>query len=91
MLIHDANPVYNYYDSKGFIEGLKKLKFAVSFNAKMDETSELCKYVIPNHHYLESWGDAEAKTGLLNTANHQSLIQNQALAGQFIKMERCSW
>lgn len=29
----------------------------------MDETTELCKYVIPSHHWLESWGDAEPKTG----------------------------
>ncbi len=29
----------------------------------MDETTELCKFVIPDHHFLESWGDAEPKTG----------------------------
>jgi MoCo/4Fe-4S cofactor protein with predicted Tat translocation signal len=63
LLIHNANPAYNYYDTKSFVEGLKKVKFAVSFNQKMDETTELCKYVIPDHNYLESWGDAEAKTG----------------------------
>lgn len=66
LLIHDVNPAYNYYDSKRFTDGLKKVKFAVSFNTKMDETSELCKYVIPDHHYLESWGDAEPKTGYVS-------------------------
>ncbi|WP_018612896.1 TAT-variant-translocated molybdopterin oxidoreductase [Segetibacter koreensis] len=66
LLIHEANPAYNYYDSKRFIDGLKKVKFAVSFNTKMDETSELCKYVIPDHNYLESWGDAEPKTGYVS-------------------------
>jgi molybdopterin-containing oxidoreductase family iron-sulfur binding subunit len=66
LLIHDANPVYNYYDSNRFVEGLKKVKLAVSFNQKMDETSELCKYVIPDHHFLESWGDAEVKTGFIS-------------------------
>jgi molybdopterin-containing oxidoreductase family iron-sulfur binding subunit len=29
----------------------------------MDETTELCKYIVPSHHWLESWGDAEPKTG----------------------------
>ncbi len=29
----------------------------------LDETTERCKYVIPSHHWLESWGDAEPKTG----------------------------
>lgn len=66
LLIHEANPAYNYYDSKRFTDGLKKVKFTVSFNAKMDETSELCKYVIPDHNYLESWGDAEPKTGFVS-------------------------
>ena len=66
LLIHDANPVYNYFDSKRFSDGLKKVKFAVSFNPKMDETAELCKFVIPDHHYLESWGDAEPKTGFVS-------------------------
>jgi molybdopterin-containing oxidoreductase family iron-sulfur binding subunit len=32
----------------------------------MDETSELCKYVIPSHHFLESWGDAEGRTGFVS-------------------------
>ncbi|MDB5245711.1 MAG: 4Fe-4S dicluster protein [Segetibacter sp.] len=66
LLIHEVNPAYNYFDSKRFADGLKKVRFAVSFNAKMDETSQLCKYVIPDHHYLESWGDAESKTGFVS-------------------------
>jgi MoCo/4Fe-4S cofactor protein with predicted Tat translocation signal len=63
LLVHGANPAYDYYDSKRFVDGLKKVKVAVSFNPKMDETTQLCKYVIPDHHYLESWGDAEVRTG----------------------------
>jgi len=63
LLICGANPVYTWYDGKKFADGLKKVKFAVSFSGKNDETTQLCKYVIPDHHYLESWGDAEPKTG----------------------------
>jgi MoCo/4Fe-4S cofactor protein with predicted Tat translocation signal len=69
LFIYNANPVYNYFDSKRFADGLKKVRFALSFNGKMDETAALCKYAVPDHHYLESWGDAEPKTG------HFSLIQ----------------
>ena len=65
LIIHEVNPAYNYFDSKKFADGLKKVKVTVSFNQKMDETAQLCKYVIPDHHYLESWGDAEAKTGFV--------------------------
>ncbi len=67
LLVYGANPVYTY--GKAFADALKKLPVSVSFNPTMDETTELCKYSVPSHHWLESWGDAEAKTG------HYSLQQ----------------
>ncbi|MGG9970747.1 TAT-variant-translocated molybdopterin oxidoreductase [Ferruginibacter sp. SUN002] len=63
VFVYDANPAYSYYDSKKFVDGLKKVPVSVSFNATMDETTEACKYVISSHNWLESWGDAEPKTG----------------------------
>ncbi len=63
LLIYGANPAYNYHDAPKFVSALGKVKLTVSFNERMDETSALCKYIIPTHHYLESWGDAEPKTG----------------------------
>ncbi len=66
LLIYEANPAYNYHNAEGFKSGLKKVKVSVSFNDKLDETTALCKYVIPHHHYLESWGDAEPKTGYIS-------------------------
>ncbi len=45
---------------------IKKVKTTVSFCPKWDETAQLCKYVIPDHHFLESWGDAEPKTGFVS-------------------------
>jgi MoCo/4Fe-4S cofactor protein with predicted Tat translocation signal len=69
LLIYGANPAYTWFDAEKFKAGLKKVRTTVSFASKMDETAELCKFVVPDHHYLESWGDAEAKTG------HFSFIQ----------------
>ena len=66
VLVHGVNPAYDYYDAKKFADGLKKVKLSVSFNEREDETTSLCKYVIPDHHFLESWGDAEPKTGLVS-------------------------
>lgn len=63
VLLQDANPVYNYYNGKKFAEGLAKVPVTVSFADRMDETAQKCKYVVPDHHFLESWGDAEPKTG----------------------------
>lgn len=69
LLISGANPAYSWFDAEKFKSGLKKVKTTISFNTKVDETTELCKFVIPDHHYLESWGDAEAKAG------HYSFLQ----------------
>ena len=62
VLINGVNPAYSYSDSKKFKDALAKV-VSVSFNGTMDETTELCKFILPSHHWLESWGDAEPKTG----------------------------
>jgi molybdopterin-containing oxidoreductase family iron-sulfur binding subunit len=66
LLISGANPAYTWYDADNFKKGLAKVKTVVSFNSKNDETTQLSKYVVPDHHYLESWGDAEAKAGYIS-------------------------
>ncbi len=66
LLIVGANPAYSYFDSDKFKNALKKVKLSVSFSDRMDETTELCNYIIPSHHYLESWGDAEPKSGVIS-------------------------
>jgi len=63
LLVYGANPAYSWFDADKFKAGLKKVSTTISFNTKMDETTELCKYAVPDHHYLESWGDAEPSTG----------------------------
>ncbi len=63
LLVYGVNPAYDYYDAEKFKSGLKKVKASISFNDRLDETTELTKLVLPAPHFLESWGDAEAKTG----------------------------
>jgi molybdopterin-containing oxidoreductase family iron-sulfur binding subunit len=63
LIVLDANPAYSWNDSAKIAAWMKGIKTTISFNAKQDETSLLCKYQIPSHHYLESWGDAEIVTG----------------------------
>jgi len=66
LLIHGANPAYTYRNAEAFIAGLEKVNLTVSFNEREDETTERCKFVLPDHHYLESWGDAEGKAGFVS-------------------------
>lgn len=63
LMVVGCNPVYSYADGKKLGEAIAKLPVSVSMNGTLDETTENCKYIIPSHHWLESWGDAEPKTG----------------------------
>jgi len=63
LMIYGANPVYDYFDSEKFKTAMAKVKTKISFNEYLDETTQQCNYVIPSHHFLESWGDAEPKSG----------------------------
>ena len=65
LIVYGANPVYSYFDSQKFAQGVKKCPFTLSYSEKMDETTELCKYNIPSHHWLESWGDSEPQKGYI--------------------------
>lgn len=59
----DSNPVYASPFGAELESALSKVSLKVSFSDRVDETSSLCDYITPDHHYLESWGDAEAKDG----------------------------
>ena len=61
VMMYGANPAYDYYDSKKFVAALSKVAVSVSFADRMDETAQKCKFVIPDHNFLENWGDAEPK------------------------------
>ncbi|WP_431212611.1 4Fe-4S dicluster domain-containing protein [Puia sp. P3] len=63
LLIYGVNPAYDFYAADKFKAGLQKTKVSVSFNERMDETTELVKFALPAPHFLESWGDTEAKPG----------------------------
>jgi len=63
LIIYGANPAYDYHAADKFAAAIKKVKVSISFTEKLDETSELCNYLVPTNHYLESWGDAEPKSG----------------------------
>jgi len=52
LLVYGVNPAYDYYDAEKFKAALKKLRTSISFNDRLDETTELCKYAIPAPHFL---------------------------------------
>ncbi|MDQ3073485.1 MAG: TAT-variant-translocated molybdopterin oxidoreductase, partial [Bacteroidota bacterium] len=74
LLMYDVNPVYTYPQRDIFINGLKKVKVSVSLSDRLDETTLLATYVAPDHHFLESWGDAMPKAGYISV--YQPTISN---------------
>lgn len=63
LILSGVNPTYEYFEYEKFNAGLEKVKVKISLNDRLDETTEMMTYKVPGHHWLESWGDAEPKTG----------------------------
>jgi MoCo/4Fe-4S cofactor protein with predicted Tat translocation signal len=63
IVLYDVNPAYDYPEREKFISGLEKVGLTIAMPSLREETSALTEFVCPDHHYLESWGDAEIKTG----------------------------
>jgi molybdopterin-containing oxidoreductase family iron-sulfur binding subunit len=64
--VRGANPAHTLQGAVKFADAFKKVGFKVSFSSYPDETTSLCDLVLPDHHALESWGDAETVKGTLS-------------------------
>lgn len=68
-IFYDCNPVYEHPQGDKIATAIKGLSLSVSCSDRADETANYCKILAPVSHWLESWGDAEPRTG------HISMIQ----------------
>lgn len=68
VMFYQSNPVYHYYDQEKMRNAIQKTKLSISFAVAKDETAEICNYILPDSHYLESWNDAEFLTGHFSLA-----------------------
>ncbi|MBC7849070.1 MAG: TAT-variant-translocated molybdopterin oxidoreductase [Chitinophagaceae bacterium] len=66
LIIYGVNPSYEYHNAAAFDKAIKSVKVSISLNDRADETTALCQYAVPTHHFLESWGDAEPKAGYIS-------------------------
>ena len=57
VMVHNVNPVYGSPGPLGLRTALGRAGYIVSFSSFMDETTELADLILPDHTYLESWGD----------------------------------
>jgi Fe-S-cluster-containing dehydrogenase component/anaerobic selenocysteine-containing dehydrogenase len=66
LILHGVNPAYDYLDGDKFKTALSRVPLSISTADRMDETAAAVKAVCPDHHFLESWGDAEPVAGMLS-------------------------
>jgi molybdopterin-containing oxidoreductase family iron-sulfur binding subunit len=63
IIFFNANPVYDHPMGGKIGAALKNISLAVATSYKEEETGLLTNYLAPDHHFLESWNDAEPKPG----------------------------
>jgi molybdopterin-containing oxidoreductase family iron-sulfur binding subunit len=63
VIFYNCNPVYDHPKGAALASALKNIGLTVSTTNSEDETSLACQIRAIDHHYLESWNDAEPKKG----------------------------
>ncbi|HMK66614.1 MAG TPA: molybdopterin-dependent oxidoreductase, partial [Thermodesulfobacteriota bacterium] len=66
LFLGQVNPVFTLPFSSDFQEGLSTVPLVVSFSSYPDETCRHAHLILPNHTFLESWGDYSPRSGVLN-------------------------
>src|SRR5690606_34681307 len=64
LLVHGPNPLYSVPLGADAAAALERVGFIASFSPYLDETSEHAALLLPDHHFLESWGDYVPRTGI---------------------------
>jgi MoCo/4Fe-4S cofactor protein with predicted Tat translocation signal len=64
LMTYNCNPVYTTPAALKFADAYNKVATRISFAQVLDETAQAATIVCPDHHYLESWGDANPKLGI---------------------------
>ena len=64
-IVHGANPAYSLPAASGFQAAFEQVPFKVSFASAMDETAAMADLIMPDRHFLESWGDAMPRPGVM--------------------------
>ena len=66
LFVLGANPVGDLPRFHAFADLARKVPLTVGLASSPDETSQVCTYVCPDHHPLESWADAEPVDGIVS-------------------------
>jgi Fe-S-cluster-containing dehydrogenase component len=73
LLILGGNPVYSAPADLSFHTALSKVPNSIHLSLHANETSALTRWIIPQKHFLEDWGDARSFDGTVTIL--QPLLQ----------------
>ena len=74
VMVHGTNPAFSLPSTSGFADAFGNVPFKVSFASEPDETTGMADLVLPDRHFLESWGDSSPRPGVY-------AVQQPAMAG----------
>lgn len=63
VIFLNSNPIYDHPLGNRIKSALAKVNLKVSISERIDESSAEVDYQVPDHHYLESWNDANPVEG----------------------------
>jgi len=63
VIFLNCNPVYDHYLGAKIASSISSVTLKISTADRDDETTSLAEFVAPDHHYLESWNDANPVEG----------------------------
>lgn len=66
LIVHRVNPLYSFADTERLKKAFRKLDLIVYSGDRSDETGMMADYILPDHHAMESWGDAEFSSGVFS-------------------------
>jgi molybdopterin-containing oxidoreductase family iron-sulfur binding subunit len=66
LVMLGVNPVYDAPPALQFAEALSNVGHTIHFGPYVDETARLCRWHVPQSHFLEAWGDGRAYDGTLS-------------------------
>ena len=67
LFIVDSDPLFTVPSSYKLEDTLKQIDDIVTINPFPTATDRIANYVLPSHHYLESWGDEQPVNGFWST------------------------
>jgi len=73
LFVLGSNPVYTSAEFRGLAAELARVPFTVHVGSHVDETGALCRWHLPEAHFLEAWDDRRGYDG--TTSLVQPLIQ----------------